>query len=527
MHIKIKVGPTQSTILKANTMLLSEMANLCSYQKISERAKKYSKACQGGWDGKISLIDKFRGTVPTGLVPKIVRWLKDEGHTVELEKDLPVTSPSPQLEDIWPPSTLREYQVDAIKAMVHSKRGILQLPTGAGKTEISVGVVGVLKRNTIFFVHTKELITQAQERFQRYFPTIKVGTIGDGIIDPGPITIASIQTVSSWLIPPKEPKQKAKELTTEFHARYEKYLAKLEEWGSLNERAQKFLAKFPVAIFDECHHLAADTFFTCAQACTGAEFLYALSATPFRDDNADLLIEAGSGSTIFALSLSDVVDMGYLLPAEVHLHEYAPLPPMNLSDSYAEQYKICISTNENRNAKICELVEQEYNQGHSLLVLCREIEHLDILFNRLQAQGIPATIIHGKTKNRLEILEDFKAQRIKVLLGSAIFDEGVDIPAVDSIILAGAGRSRVKSYQRIGRALRPYPGKTKATIHDFKDEVKPFYYHYLARTRLYEAERCFKVVKHFQQRKREIVRKAAMITKTLDNFEITMEDIQC
>lgn len=524
MHIKIKVNPTQSQILRANTMLLSEMANLCSYQKISDRAKKYSKACQGGWDGRVSLIDKFKGTVPTGLVPKIVRWLKEEGHTVELEKALPVTSESRKLLHLSPPETLRDYQNAAIEKMVKAKRGILQLPTGAGKTETAVGVVGTLKRTTIFFVHTKELVAQAQARFQHYYPDVKVGTIGDGIIDPGPITIASIQTISSWLIPPQEPRQKAKELTTEFQARYDRYIAKLEEWGTLNERATKFLAKFAVAIFDECHHLAADTFYTCAQACTGAEYLYALSATPFRDDNADMLIEAGSGSTIYSLSLSDVVDMGYLLPAEVHIHEYDPLPPMNLSDKYAEQYKICITTNDNRNDKIREIVVNEFSQGNSVLVLCREIEHLDIL-SALLPQTVIHKVVHGKTKNRLEILEDFKSGRVRVLIGSGIFDEGVDIPAVDTIVLAGAGRSRVKSYQRIGRALRPYPGKTKAVIHDFRDDMKPFSYHFQARLRLYEAERCFTVVKHFAERKRSVVKKQLAIAKTLDGFNMSMEDM--
>ena len=168
---------------------------------------KYSKACQSGWDGKISLIDKFSGTVPTGLIPKIVRWLKEEGHTVEIEKDLPITSPSLKMEAIEAPSILRDYQLQAIQKMVRAKRGILQLPTGAGKSLTAVGVVGTLKRNSIFFVHTKELLAQAQSVFQEHFPTIKVGTIGDGLIDPGLITIASIQRVSSWLTPPKEPKQ--------------------------------------------------------------------------------------------------------------------------------------------------------------------------------------------------------------------------------------------------------------------------------------------------------------------------------
>lgn len=520
MHIKIKIGPTQSTILKANTMLLSEIAKLCSYQKISDKAMKYSKACQSGWDGMVSLVNKYDGTVPTGLIPKVVRWLKEKGHEVELEKSLPITEESPKFFDVHPPATLRPYQITAIEKMIQRKRGILQLPTGAGKTTVAVGLVGVLKRNTIFFAHTKELIKQAQERFQYYYPQIKIGTIGDGIIDPGPITIASIQTVSSWLIAPKEPSHKKNETTTEYDARYTKYLAKLEEWTVLNERAKRFLSKFPIAIVDECQHLASDTFYTCAQACTGAEYLYALSATPFRDDNADLLIEAGSGSTIYSLTLSNVVDMGFLLPAEIHIHEYPPLPPMNLSDSYAEQYKICISSNDNRNEKICQVVEQEYNQGLSVLVLCREIEHLNLLAKRLEVFNIPCEIVHGKSKNRVELLEKFKNGTIKVLLGSTIYDEGLDIPKVDSIILAGAGRSRVKSYQRIGRALRLYPGKTTARVHDFKDEFKPFYYHYLARMRIYESEKCLEVIKHFSKKPRGIVRKTAAINKTLEGFEL-------
>jgi superfamily II DNA or RNA helicase len=524
MEIKIKVGPTTSNILKASTMVLSELANLCSYQQISDRAKKYSKACQGGWDGRVSLLNKFDGSVPTGLVPKIVRWLKDEGHNVTLEKSLPATVESVKMLHLESPPGLRDYQVTAVEKMVRNKRGILQLPTGAGKTETAVGLVGALKRPTIFFVHTKELTKQAQERFERYFSDIKIGTIGDSVIDPGLITIASIQTVSSWLIPPKEPKQKKDEMTTTFQARQTKYFDKLEEWERTNERAKKFLSKFAVAIFDECQHLAADTFFACAQACTGAEWLIALSATPWRDQGDELLIEAGSGSTIYALSLSDVVDMGYLVPAEIHIHEYPPLPPMNLSDVYAEQYKICITFNEHRNAKICEVVEQEYNQGRSVLVLCREIEHLNLLSERLESQGIACAVVHGKTKNRAQLLDRFKDQTIRVLLGSTIFDEGVDIPSCEAVILAGAGRSRVKSYQRIGRSLRPFPGKTKAIIHDFRDEVKPFIYHYQARMRLYKAEHCFKIVEHFQTRIREVVKKQMIISNTLEQFTLAMED---
>jgi superfamily II DNA or RNA helicase len=518
MNIKIKVGPTTSHILRASPMLLTKLSDLCSYQKVSDRAKKYSKACQNGWDGRVTLFNKFNGSLPTGLVPKIVRWLKDEGYEVELEKALPQTSESGKLQNIHPMSTLRPYQVEAIERMIRNKRGILQLPTGAGKTETAVGAVGVLKRSTIFFVHTKELVAQTKERFQRYYPAIKIGTIGDGVIDPGPITIASIQTVSSWLMAPKEPQHKPKETSTEFQARFAEYEQKLQDWMVLNERALTFLAKFPVAIFDECHHLAAETFFICAQACTGAEYLFAMSATPWRDDNADLLIEAGSGKVIYALSLSDVVEMGYLLPAEIHIHDYQPLPPMDLSDVYAEQYKICITENEGRNEKIAEVAAMEHAQGHSILILCRELAHIDRLSKGLHGKGIPHDTVHARKKDRDRVLERFRQGQCRVLIGSTIFDEGVDIPAVDVVVMAGAGRSRVKAYQRIGRALRPYPGKTKAIIHDFRDTVKPFYYHFLDRMKIYKAERAFTVHDHRVERKREVIRKKVATSKILEGF---------
>ncbi len=521
MSIKLKIGPTTSFILRANQILLGELADLCSYQKIAENKQKYSKACsEGGWDGRVSVLNKFTGAVPTGLVPRIVAYLRENDHEIEFEKALPISSENPKMSHFQPLDLLRDYQQDAVRAMLHHKRGVVEIPTGGGKTESAVGVFMELKRNLIFFVHTEELLAQAKARFEKHVPGFKVGTIGGGVIDPGPVTIASIQTVSGWLIPPKEPARKTGEFDTDFIARREKYELKLDEWNALNARAILFLGKFGSAIFDECQHLAADTFFACAQACTGAEYLFALSATPWRDDGAEILIEAGSGKVIYSISMSELIERGYLLPADVHVHDYPPLPPMNLSNSYAEQYRICITENEGRNEKIMEVCKSEYERGAATLILCREIKHIGILHEILEFEGIPHGVLHGKSKNRAQVLSDFKSGVFQVLLASGVLDEGADVPRLDTVILAGAGRSRVKVYQRLGRSVRLFEGKSRATIHDFRDEMKPFYYHFLARMNIYKAEKAFTVIDHHVRKARGAVNKHIVTAKILEDVEL-------
>ena len=59
-----------------------------------------------------------------------------------------------------------------------------------------------------------------------------------------------------------------------------------------------------------------------------------------------------------------------------------------------------------------------------------------------------------------------------VLVASKIFDQGVDIPELDALILAGSGKSTGRALQRIGRVIRKYPGKEKAIVIEFMDNCK-------------------------------------------------------
>ena len=78
---------------------------------------------------------------------------------------------------------------------------------------------------------------------------------------------------------------------------------------------------------------------------------------------------------------------------------------------------------------------------------------------------------------------------IEIIIGTALADEGLDIPSLDSVILAGAGKSKSRALQRIGRTMRPHGDKEKAIVIDFYDRgLKYLAKHSRARIKIYQSE---------------------------------------
>ena len=89
---------------------------------------------------------------------------------------------------------------------------------------------------------------------------------------------------------------------------------------------------------------------------------------------------------------------------------------------------------------------------------------------------------------RTAVLNAVRNKQCKILLGTTIFDEGLDIPSADCLILAGAGKSSTRALQRIGRVLRKHPGKERAYIFDFLDSTPIFRRQAAVRKKLYKTE---------------------------------------
>jgi superfamily II DNA or RNA helicase len=94
---------------------------------------------------------------------------------------------------------------------------------------------------------------------------------------------------------------------------------------------------------------------------------------------------------------------------------------------------------------------------------------------------------------RNKALESLRDKSNPVLIATSLADEGLDLPSLDVLILAGAGKSETRALQRIGRVIRPHPGKKRATIVDFWDQCLYLEQHSRQRFEIYQTEPAFEV----------------------------------
>ena len=142
-----------------------------------------------------------------------------------------------------------------------------------------------------------------------------------------------------------------------------------------------------------------------------------------------------------------------------------------------------IVENIDRTYAIVKTATRYRNAGEKVLILCTRLAHgrrilqeIDKVRFQYDVRKFRCWWLHGSEDDsiRQRVLQEFRDEEGgAILIASTIFDEGVDIPEIDVLILAGGGESYVKSIQRVGRALRKRPDKDFVMIFDFLDGRDP------------------------------------------------------
>ena len=260
-----------------------------------------------------------------------------------------------------------------------------------------------------------------------------------------------------------------------------------------------------------CHHLPCNMLSNISKWCSDAYYRVGVSATPWRSDGADLLIDAvcNKQRPETKISASDLIQKNYLVPCTIYwIKQHKIVNGKN----YNNVYKEAIVNNMDRNLNIVQIAYQMRKTKDSIiLILIQRVEHGEILLELLKRYipsnsfTVNAAGINGRIQkvrvNEIEflsgddnalkrnaVLEAVRNKQCKILLGTTIFDEGLDLPAADCLILAGAGKSSTRALQRIGRVLRKHPGKQRAYVYDFLDMTPMFRRQASARNKLYKSE---------------------------------------
>lgn len=437
------------------------------------------------WDGYRRLFNIQTRRFPIGLLPRVIELLNKYGIQVEIINHRKIISIDIEYYH-YAGDFMRDYQHQSVVASLLNGNGIIKVATGGGKTVIAGCTIGELKKRTIFIVHTKDLLYQAKESFERLF-VCKIGQIGDGIIEYENITVATMQSLAIL--------GNIKQESNSYDEDGDNNEEKLTEQQIKQANFREYANTVQCVMMDEVQIVSSITAFSVRFLFEYANHAFGYSASPWRDDGSDLMIEAAFGKRIVDINASYLIQRGYLVKPTIELHT-TTYDIHNQPKKYVEVYKKFIVENDMRNIQVASDAVNEYRNGNNVLVLVTQVTHGKILQEIMHELDEHVTFISGKssTKKRKQAIEDMRNGTLQILIATTIADVGLDIPRLNVIVEAGAGKSSVTALQRLGRIMRPFKGKDSCRFITYKDNVKFLMDHWKEKVRIWRTEPEFIII---------------------------------
>jgi superfamily II DNA or RNA helicase len=443
------------------------------------------------WDGKKHFFEAPTQSFPAGLVNLVIDAFReyDPGGRVRLVDETLAQMPAIgnhgfDLAGIDFGKGAFDYQLAAANELVKGRRGVLKIATNGGKTEIAIAVTKHLALPTIFIVDSVSLLTQTRRRFAARLglPEEEIGLIGDQQFSVGRwITVATPDSLRTRMTVPD---------------------------------VQEGLTRWQVLWADECHHVAAETFYE-VLARIPAYYRFGLSGTPLdRADGADLKLLAATGPVLYEVPNKLLVERGISVPPHVDMIKIQlPVLPAKKGLTWREVEARGVVDNPHLNEAVAAKALEQALAGKQVLVLVdktKQARTVQALINggmtvtpewspklrAVRGHKLVTEYISGKDDGEIRdnVLSRFKNREINIIIATTILDEGVDVPNIDVLILAAGGKGKRQLLQRVGRGLRTGVGKVRLLVIDFANFCHPWLIrHSLARLRTYKGEDCFMI----------------------------------
>ena len=348
---------------------------------------------------------------------------------------------------------LRGYQTEALEAWrERGERGVIELPTGSGKTVVAVGAIAALDTATLIVVPTIDLLEQWQEELDAEFgDATAIGRLGGGT-------------------------QRVESITA---ATYDSAYLRADELGD----------RFGLLVFDEVHHLGGKGYRDIARLMAAPARL-GLTATFERPDGAHEAVEELVGPVVYRRSADELAGEHLadydikrieveLTPEERERYErlqstftdYLANSGIQLrsGSDYQELVKRSGSDPEAREALLAkqrarEVMMNADGKTEALAdILDRHRDdriivftaYTDLVYEIAERFLIPPVTNETGADERREILDRFRRGDYSRIVAANVLDEGVDVPDANvAVILSGSGSER-EFTQRLGRVLRP------------------------------------------------------------------------
>lgn len=396
--MRISIGCVVAKVLSADTKELEWIERELSF------------TVKNGNNSRIESLLWQNQTFPSGLVPFLEKQAGLDRVHIEW---MDTRSSRNIVYDESKASWLRDYQKQAVLACLQHLRGIVDHVTGSGKGDTIASLCWTLTGKTLVCVPSKALVQQQAKRI-RDRTSLKVDIFGDGFHD----TKARIIVAT---------------------------------YSALHVDSKRAIPKFPWAqienvLFDEVHSIAAHTTWGVAAKLTHASVRLGFSATPHqRLDRKSVYVYGATGKIIHRLKPLEAHQLGAIALPDIKMYLFRH----GVYSSRLDPRKASITYCHSRNELIKKVALLAPTPS---IIFVAHTEHAEELLNYIP----DSKVVHGKlsTKEQEQLKNDLGSSKLKRLISTPVFKQGVDIPELMSVVLASPTNSVIDTLQRIGRGTR-------------------------------------------------------------------------
>ncbi|TOA20193.1 DEAD/DEAH box helicase [Vibrio parahaemolyticus] len=353
--------------------------------------------------------------------------------------------------------TLRPYQADSVKAVIHyfrkhSTPAVIVLPTGAGKSLVIAELARLAKGRVLVLAHVKELVEQNHAKYEGYGLKGAIFSAGLGRKETDQqVVFASVQSVVRNL--------------------------------------DSFKNQFSLLVVDECHRVPDDKNSSYQKVITHLRELnpgikvLGLTATPYRLGMGWIYQYHTRGQVrteesrffrdcIFELPIRYLLDENFLTPARmmdapVLSYDFSQLKPANTGRYKEAEMDMVIDKAKRATPQIVEQIIQYARERKGVMIFAATVRHAQEIHGLLPEGETAIVIGDTPTPERDAIIQAFKNREIKYLVNVSVLTTGFDAPHVDLIAILRPTES-VSLYQQIvGRGLRLSEGKNECLVLDY------------------------------------------------------------
>lgn len=411
------------------------------------QSKFINRQRKSRWDGYIHLYSLKTKQIYYGLLDKIIEWSTENQYQVVNNIDIVPLEISDNhinqfIDSLKLTKQPRDYQLEAFKDCIKSRRRLTLSPTGSGKSLLIYMLarfyLDITDQKVLVIVPTTGLVHQMSDDFISYGFTKNVHRIVSGVTKHTPDRLV------------------------------------VSTWQSLQNIDSDWFDQFQCVLFDEAHLCKAKVLSGILQSLKKCPYRFGFTGTLDGIDVNVLILEGLFNTQNKVISTAELINRKQLADLDIKilvLQYDKQVCKVNKDNTYQQEIEFIIS-NIARNKFIKNLALSL--KGNTLILYDRVEKHGEILFDMIRQQRENTYFIHGGIDGqyRNQVRHNVEQSKDAIIVASfGVFSTGVSIVNLHNIIYASPTKSKIRNLQSIGRGLRVSEEKKAATLYDIADDL--------------------------------------------------------